>query len=272
MDALAALRLQLEWGADEALLDAPVNRMVARQSAAAAVVARPAVAVAGVQREPPPPPPRPAPSPSAGLAPRVPLAEQAASLAAATPDEAALEAAIRAFDPDGLAATAMSFVRPAGAAAFGLALVGDVPGADEDRSGVPFAGAAGALLDRMLGSIGLSRDNLLLAHVLPWRPPGGRPASEGELAAYLPFLQRLLVLRRVRRLVLFGTGPLRALCGREATLARARGRWRAVSIPGAEVPVEALPTLAPNALLDRPELKAAAWRDLRLLRRTLVDT
>ncbi len=268
---LHALRLQVEWGADEALLDAPLDRLVAPQPPP------PAAAAATPPAQPTPPalPAQPGPRPVASVA-RVGRigagrgdADAAGEMAAAADSLEALGAALRAFDPDGLAATATSLVFATDPARADLALVGDVPGADEDRAGAPFAGRAGALLDRMLASIGLDRGQVLLAHVVPWRPPGGRPASEAELAAFIPFLHRFLVLGGARRLLLLGAVPPRALFGREASLSRLRGRWRPATLAGRAELVPALPTFAPAQLLARPELKRASWADWRLLRRAL---
>jgi DNA polymerase len=276
--ALAALRLQIEWGADEALLEAPVDRLARHSPAATRAAGRadpPPIAdpndTPGTTRAA-----RPGAAPrraAAAVATLGEAAETARRMAADAADLPALVAALRAFDPHGLSATATSLVAPRGdtAPGIGLALIGDTPGADEDRSGIPFSGAAGELLDQMLASVGLGRAQLTLAHLLPWRPPGGRPPSEAELAAYLPFLHRLLTLLGARRLVLCGTGPLRALCGSELVLSRVRGRWRETSVPGLQEPVPALPCFAPAQLLQRPELKASAWADLRLLRRTLDE-
>ena len=81
-------------------------------------------------------------------------------------------------------------------------MIAEAPGADDDRTGVAFAGSAGQTLDRVLGSAGLDRSSLLLTHLVPWRPPGGRAPTDAEVQACLPFLLRLLQLVRPERLVL----------------------------------------------------------------------
>lgn len=252
MDLLAALRLQFAWGADEALLDHPVDRL------------RPA---------PQPPQPRAA-SPPVPAAPPMPVAgaelvARARQAAEAAGSVAELRAALARFDAFGLAATATSMVFADGNPRARLVLVGDAPGAEEDASGVAFSGPAGRLLDRMLASIGLDRTQVLLTTVIPWRPPGGRPPSEAEIAGCLPFLHRHLALLRPRHIVVLGAVAARALLMRRDPISRLRGRWTEIAVPGLEATVPALPMLQPTQLMARPELKAHAWADLRLLRRTL---
>jgi DNA polymerase len=173
------------------------------------------------------------------------------------------------FDACALRDTAASLVFADGDEAAGLMLVGDVPGPDEDRAGRPFVGPAGALLDRMLASIGVGRDSIRLAMLVPWRPPGGRPPSETEIALCLPFLLRHVALVGPRRLVLLGPQVSRALLPTTGSRRRARGAWVDLAVPGLEALIPALPTASPAALLASPAGRRAAWADLRALRRAL---
>jgi len=254
MDDLAALRLQIEWGADEALEDAPVDRLRA-----------PAPAERGKVEVGVPPPPQPAAAPP----PRTTAAERALQSAATATTLEDLRAAIAAFDGCALRDTASHLVFAEGDPAASLLLIGDAPGADDDRSGTPFAGAPGAYLDRMLASIALSRATLLLTPLLSWRPPGDRPPSAAELALCLPFLHRLIALAAPRRLLLLGPLAARALLPQAASRRRPRGAWMDAAIPGLERLLPALPTYSPAELLRSPKDRRAAWADLRLLRRTL---
>ena len=173
MDALTALRLQIEWGADEALEIAPLDRL-------RALAPNPA---------PAPPPSAAPPATSRGpAAPAVmsPPAIRAEQAAARATNLSELRDAIAAFDGCALRETASALVFAEGDPAHGLLLIGDAPGADDDRAGHPFAGPPGAYLDRMLASIGLDRAHALLAPLIPWRPPGDRPPSPAELADCLP--------------------------------------------------------------------------------------
>jgi DNA polymerase len=254
MDELTALRLQIEWGADEALEDAPIARLGVVPAAAPA---RPIVPIASM--------------PPAGPVPR---ASSAAGRAAAAAGQAAsleeLRAVIAAFDGCALRDTACNLVFAAGKPRSGLVLIGDAPDAEEDRSGVPFAGPQGELLERMLASIGLARDDVLAASVIPWRPPGGRPPSASEITICLPFLHRLLALDAPERLVLFGLAG-KVLLG-AAARRRSSASWAPAEIPSLDhaVPALALPSLA--EVRSSASARRSAWAGLRLLRRTLDGT
>jgi uracil-DNA glycosylase family 4 len=264
MDAFSALKLQIEWGADEALDAEPVDRLrppVASQAATAspAVAASPAAS-----------PPLTLPSPiAAPAAPRLTPAERAAQAAAGAQSLPELRTAIAQYDGCPLRDTATNLVFAEGDAAAGLLLIGEAPSADDDRSGRVLSGAVGGYLDAMLHSIGLERSRMLLAPLIPWRPPGDRPPSAVELATCLPFLFRLIALAAPRRLVLFG--PLATRSVTAGATARRRGRvgWAEVAIPGLDAPLQVLASVSLPSLLRTPALRREAWADLRLLRRTL---
>ena len=108
-------------------------------------------------------------------------------------------------------------------------LIGEAPGADEDRQGLPFVGRAGQLLDRMLAAIGLDRQKVYITNIVNWRPPGNREPSPEEAAICLPFLHRHIELANPGLLVLLGAVPVRHLTGLQGIL-RHRGRWEIVSL------------------------------------------
>ena len=257
----AALALQCDWGADEALMESPADRLAVRGEAPARApeAARPA----------PEPAPRPVRAAPVALAAAPPAITRAEALAAAAPDLAALKAAIAALDASSLKETATNLVFGEGVADSGLMLIGEAPGADEDRAGRPFVGASGQLLDKMFGSVGLAREsNFYITNILPWRPPGNRTPTDAEVALFLPFLRRQVALVRPKRLVLVGGVAAKGLIGGKEGITRLRGRWHDVEIPGlGRIP--ALPTLHPAYLLRSPASKREAWADLLLLRRTL---
>lgn len=258
MDALALLRLQIEWGADEALADQPVDRLRDLPPPAAIPVQAAAVAPTAFGR-------RPSPAPAAAAeAP----AQRALAAALAADSLPALRDAVAAFDLCPLRDMATNTVFAAGDPDGGLLLIGDPPGAEEDRTGTPFAGREGALLDAMLASIGLRRDQVLLAPLIPWRPPGGRVPNAGELALCLPFLHRLITLAAPRRVVLLGTQASRALLGQAA---RRRGSpvWQDCVVPGHSRPIHAISMPSPGMMLVTTNLRRDAWNALRMLRRTL---
>ena len=256
----AALALQCHWGADEALMESPADRLALREAPARAQeAARPA----------PEPAPRPIRAAPIALAPTPPANTRAEALAAAAHDLAALKAAIAAFDASPLKETATNLVFGEGITDAGLMLIGEAPGADEDRAGRPFVGASGQLLDRMFASVGLSREsNFYITNILPWRPPGNRTPTDAEVALFLPFLRRQVALIRPKRLVLVGGVAAKGLIGGKEGITRLRGRWHEVEIAGlGRIP--ALPTLHPAYLLRSPASKRDAWADLLLLRRKL---
>lgn len=273
IDLLAALRLQIDWGADEALEDAPVDRLrvpppriVASASPGDAPYDAPASLVAAPTAiAKPKATGQPLTQPLTQAAQAASSAEQAA---AAANDLIALRAAVGGFDGCALRDTASNLVFAEGDPTAGLLLVGDAPNADEDRTGHPFAGATGAYLDRMLASIGLSRDQALLTPLIPWRPPGERPPSPAELAACLPFLWRLIVLARPRRIVLFSALAARVLLP-AVQRRRPHGTWVALEVAGLTGPVPILAAASLSAIIQTPARRREAWADLRRLSRAL---
>ena len=245
MDALAALALQIEWGVDEALGHEPCDRRVAIQERVPAVSAT---------------------ATTARLAPVAAPVVRAEALAAGAASRAALRDALAGFDGCALRATASNLVFEAGDPASGIVLVADVPGAAEDRAGAPFAGAAGDFINRMLASIGLSRDRVFATSLVPWRPPGDRKPTEIEVQLCLPFLRRHLALLQPRFVLLMGGLPVRCLLPTVGR--RPKGQWHTLEGPG----LAATPTLvlgSPAHIMATPSAKRDAWCDLLRLRRAL---
>jgi len=256
MDSLAALRLQIEWGADEALDDQPRDHF----RSAPKPVLPPTLQLSTALVMPAPAVPTRTASPVAARS-------QAVATAAGTLDE--LYAALDAFDGCALRATATTTVRPAGNPAARLVLIAEAPGADDDRAGTAFAGLAGQTLDRVLRSAALDRSSVLLTHLVPWRPPGGRAPTEAEIQFCLPFLLRLLHLVRPDQLILLGSAPVKALTGSSDSIRRLRGRWLEATLPGVDKPVPALPMLPWDQWLRSPAAKRDSWADLLALQDSL---
>jgi DNA polymerase len=261
-DAVAALKLQLDWGVDEALADAPVDRF-------AALAARrvPLAAPAATARDAPrTAPPRPA---ALRTPPVLTAKAQAIAAACATRDE--LYEALKNFTDCPLAATATNLVFADGNQDTGLVFVGEAPGAEEDIAGKPFVGASGKLLDKMLASIGISRATCLITNLVPWRPPGNRAATDAEIAMCLPFLERHLALLKPRIVVTLGGAASTALTADPAGISRQRGTWRELSLAGLDRPVALLPMFHPAYLLHQPSAKREAWADLIKIKRKLDE-
>jgi DNA polymerase len=246
MDALAALRWQVEAGADEAILDVAVDRYAAS--------ARPAAAPAPRAVARPSAPAAPLPAATAAL-------QSARGLAAAARSVGELAAALAAFDGCPLKRTATNLVFADGNPEARIMLIGEAPGADEDRLGKPFVGVSGQLLDRMLACIGLDRQSTYITNVIFWRPPGNRPPTAAEIAACLPFVERHVELVAPEVLVLLGAVPAQTLLARTDGITRLRGRWFAFESAGMARPVPAMPVYHPAYLLRQPAQKRAAWRD-----------
>jgi DNA polymerase len=262
MDVLAALQLQVEWGADEALDDQSIDR-----TAPSALPRTDAAAASGT---PPPPPAPPAPA-CAGPAPARPgivsRAQRAADEAATIDD---LRQALANFTDCPLAATATNLVFADGNPDAGLVFIGEAPGAEEDLAGRPFVGQSGKLLDRMLASIDLRRErDFLITNLIPWRPPGNRPPTDTELATCLPFLLRHLQLLKPRLIVTLGGLSTRMLTGKEEGIRRQRGRFQEISLSTVTGKLQLLPMYHPAYLLRTPGAKKEAWQDLIALRRRL---
>ncbi|MDE1159282.1 MAG: uracil-DNA glycosylase [Neorhizobium sp.] len=177
---------------------------------------------------------------------------------------AELRAAVEAFNGCNLKNGARSTVFASGHPASRIMVIGPMPNAEDDRDGQPFSGRQGQLLDRMLGAIGLSRDNVVLTNVIPWRPPGNRMPSPAELDICQPFLERQIALVEPKHVLLLGNFPARYLFGGNDTIHSMRGEWRDVRFGACEF--KAIATLHPQDLITAPGNKALAWRDLLTFR------
>ncbi|HSE78844.1 MAG TPA: uracil-DNA glycosylase [Alphaproteobacteria bacterium] len=252
--ALSALRWLAEMGADESIGDTPVDRF----AAAPRVAPRPRQPLATGRPGPPP----------AG-APRAEAELSAREAAARARTLAELESTLAAFNGCALKATATRLVFADGNPKARIMLVGEAPGADEDRQGKPFVGVSGQLLDRMLSWIGLDRSTAYISNILPWRPPGNRAPTPAEIAICLPFIERHIELVDPAILVLLGGTAAKTLLGTAEGINRLRGRWIDYSSQGLPRPLPALATFHPAYLLRQPAQKRDAWRDFLTVKNKL---
>jgi DNA polymerase len=199
-----------------------------------------------------------------------PLASTAARLANGARSLADLRQALESFDDCPLKRTATTTVFGDGNPDARVMAIGEAPGAEEDRMGLPFVGPSGKLLDRMLASIGLERSsNLYITNVINWRPPGNRKPSPEEVAMLLPFIERHIELVDPEILVLFGGAAASALFAHGGGISQLRGRWQTYQTPGLPRPIHAIATYHPAFLLRTPGKKNEAWRDLLAVRKRL---
>lgn len=243
----AALQVQLDAGADEAIMDAPVDRFSL-----------------------PEPEPKPAPGPPAAVPIQRPAVvapvSDTAQMAADCRSLDELRAVMEAFDGCALKRGARNFVFCDGQPGAPLMVIGEAPGAEEDKQGKPFVGPSGQLLDKMLGAIGLDRgaDDLThaayITNVIPWRPPANRDPSADEVRMMRPFLMRHIQLAKPKAILLLGNPSMKTVLQTKDGITRMRGTWAEVE------GIPAIPSFHPAALLRDPTKKRFVWADLLALK------
>lgn len=194
----------------------------------------------------------------------------AVTITAQTLEELAAE--FKAFEGVGLKKTAMNFVFGEGNPAKRIMLIGEGPGADEDRQGRPFVGRSGQLLDRMLAAIGLnSREDYYITNVTPWRPPGNRTPTDTEITLLRPFLVRHIELVNPAVIVTLGGLATKTLLDNSAGITRLRGKFLKLKLDNFAADIPLLPLFHPAALLRNPAQKQQSWADLLTLKKFLLE-
>jgi DNA polymerase len=224
--------------------------------------------VLGFESEQPPMVEKPRRSPTL---PGAGAASDAKALAASCDSLAALEDALQRFDGCPLKETAINLCFADGNPASSIMLIGEAPGAQEDRQGKPFVGPSGQLLDRMLSTIGLDRGQVYITNVIYWRPPGNRSPTAAEIAICQPFLERQIELIRPKQLVFVGGIAARALLGRTEGVTKLRGRPFVYKSPADARDIPALVMFHPAYLLRQPAQKRFSWRDLLLIQESVKN-
>ena len=275
-DALSALTWLVEAGADEAMGEVAMDRFAARKAPTNPPLE-------GGSKNPkdfsgrghaPVTEFRPSPKPAARVS-TLPQGEgkdeigDAIALARAATSLPELKAALESFDGCALKRSATNTVFADGNPASRVLFIGEAPGRDEDRQGLPFVGRAGKLLDKMLAAINLDRTSAYITNVLNWRPPDNREPSPEEAALCLPFLRRHIELVDPLVMILLGGTSVRHVMGRSDGIMKTRGRWLEYNVAGRMVPV--MPTLHPAYLLRQPAHKKLAWRDLLAVEQKIIS-
>ena len=148
-----------------------------------------------------------------------------------------------------------------------IMIIGEGPGANEDKEGKPFVGRAGKLLDKMLEAIKLNRENVYISNVVNFRPPMNRKPTDEEIKRYLPFLKEHIEIINPKILLLLGSTALNALIGNENVISKARGKWLNKKIGNANPDVIA--SFHPAFLMRQPDQKKYAWEDLKMIRKKI---
>jgi DNA polymerase len=273
--AAPELRAWLDWyrlmGVDETIGDRPIDRLAPAGDGGrgtAAATGQPSLSPAaggGAGRSGWRASAEAHPLQSAGSA-----AVSAREIAAGCHDLAALEAAARDFDGCALRETALHCCFADGGPEAEVMLIGEAPGAEEDRLGRPFVGQSGKLLDKMLATIGLPRSSVYITNVIYWRPPGNRSPTQAEIAACQPFLERQVELLKPQVIVFLGGIAARGLLGVKEGVTKLRGR-RFVYATADATRIPAMVTFHPAFLLRQPGQKRLAWRDLLTLKQKLEE-
>ena len=184
-------------------------------------------------------------------------------------DLAALRAALADFEGCPLKVTAKNLCFFRGAERADLMVIGEGPGRDEDRTGTPFVGRAGQLLDRMLAAIGRSEADTHITNVVYWRPPGNRTPTPAEVLACRPFLERQIELVDPAVVLAVGGAAAKTLLDTQQGIMKTRGKWNDCELGGRKRPL--LATFHPAYLLRTPAAKRNAWKDLLALQSRLED-
>ena len=252
---VARLRWLIEAGADEAVGNQPRNRYQENAEAASPKTA----------------PPKTASPKTASPKTTLPEVSSAHSLADSAKTLEELRQALLLFEGCSLKETAR-LVFADGNPKAKVMLIGEAPGAEEDRQGTPFVGPSGKLLDQMLAAIGLDRTSVYISNVLFWRPPGNRQPAPAEISACLPFVARHIELVDPDMLVLLGGSAAKTLMARNEGIMKLRGKWFEYESPGMSRPIPAIASFHPAYLLRSPIQKRIAWADFLEIQTKLGPT
>lgn len=149
----------------------------------------------------------------------------------------------------------------------GIMIIGEAPGAEEDVQGMPFVGKSGQLLTLMLEAINLKRTDVYITNLVPWRPPGNRNPDSEEMAFFLPYLKKHILLKKPKCIILLGSIVTKALFGNNTYITQIRGKWQNLKIEDKEFPL--LCSFHPSYLLRSPKQKKLAWFDLLKIQKFL---
>ena len=143
-------------------------------------------------------------------------------------------------------------------------IIGEGPGANEDKEGFPFVGRAGQLLDKMLNSISLNRKNVYITNVVNYRPPENRKPTDKEVERYLPYLKKHIEIVRPKIILLLGSTAMNAILKNTDVISKMRGKWYEIKIN--QLKIYSIVSFHPAYLLRQPDQKKFSWIDLKMIR------
>jgi len=152
-----------------------------------------------------------------------------------------------------------------------IMLIGEAPGAEEDKQGKPFVGLAGKLLDKMLTSINLDRNSVYITNVLPWRPPNNRTPDSEEILECLPFLQKHIEIIKPKIIVLLGSTAAKAILSSTKGIMKIRGQWFEYNNLNLIKPIKTIAIFHPAFLLRSPLHKKETWKDLQEIQKKYYE-
>lgn len=261
--AQTALQYYLDNGVDEALLDTPIDRT--------AIVEKPQTKM--VKAPGPSSSPKASEQPAERFLGKSDAHAEAVRLAQGAKTLEDLREAIASFEGIAIKKTATNLVFCDGNPKAPVMLVGEAPGADEDRQGKPFVGVSGQLLDRILACVNLSRAEedpakaVYISNILNWRPPGNRTPAPAEIEVSLPFIEKHIQLVQPKLLILCGGVSAKSLLGSGDSISRLRQKWHDYLPQTPELKegaslIPAIATYHPAYLLRTPAQKRAVWADM----------
>ena len=150
-------------------------------------------------------------------------------------------------------------------------LIGEAPGRDEDKQGIPFVGRAGQLLNKMLLAINLQREDVYITNVVNWRPPDNRTPNDEEILEFLPFLQRQIDIIKPKFIFLLGGVAAKAILSTPLALGKLRGKWHEYKSLNLDESIATIASYHPAFLLRSPQYKKHSWEDLQMLQEKLKN-
>jgi len=187
-----------------------------------------------------------------------------------------LRTTIAEFEGLSVKKTALNMVFCDGNPNADIMIIGEAPGADEDRVGKPFVGASGQLLDKIFSRIHLTRtaedpkQSTYISNILNWRPPGNRTPTPDEMKIAHPFIERHIQLVKPKILILVGNTPMKTILNTKEGIKKMRGQWHTYdtvhpSLPKLDQQIFVLPTFHPAFLLRNPGEKKTVWQDMVMI-------